>query len=69
VTSGSLSALHGDTIALGRHVASAAGARIGDRVAVMLDDGTPVHATVVAIYNRDLAFGDALLSPELAAGH
>jgi putative ABC transport system permease protein len=68
-TSGSLSALHGDTIALGRHVASAAGASIGDRVAVMLGDGTPAHATVVAIYNRDLAFGDALLSPELAAGH
>ena len=68
-TSGSLSALHGDTIALGRHVASAAGARTGDRVAVMLGDGTPAHATVVAIYNRDLAFGDALLSPELAAGH
>jgi putative ABC transport system permease protein len=69
VTSGSLSALHGDTIALGRHVADAAGARVGDRVAVMLGDGTPTHATVAAIYSRELAFGDALLSPELAAGH
>jgi putative ABC transport system permease protein len=69
VTSGSLSALHGDTIALGRHVADAAGARIGDRVVIMLGDGTSAHATVVAIYSRDLAFGDALLSPELAAGH
>jgi putative ABC transport system permease protein len=69
VTSGSLSALHGDTIALGRHVASAAGARVGDRVAVMLGDGTSAHATVAAIYSRELAFGDALLSPELAAGH
>jgi putative ABC transport system permease protein len=69
VTSGSLSALHGDTIALGQHVAEDAGARIGERVAVMLGDGTPAHATVVAIYSRDLAFGDALLSPELAAGH
>ena len=69
VTSGSLSGLHGDTIALGRHVADAVHARIGDRVAVMLGDGTPAHATVVAIYSRDLAFGDALLAPELAAGH
>jgi putative ABC transport system permease protein len=69
VTSGSLSALHGDTIALGRHVADAAGVRIGERVAIMLGDGTPAHATVVAIYSRDLAFGDALLAPELAAGH
>ena len=35
----------------------------------MLGDGTPAQATVVAIYDRDLAFGDALLAPELAAGH
>jgi putative ABC transport system permease protein len=35
----------------------------------MLGDGTPAQATVVAIYTGDLAFGDALLAPELAAGH
>jgi putative ABC transport system permease protein len=28
-----------------------------------------VHASLVAIYRRGLGFGDALLSPELAAGH
>ena len=69
VTAGSLSALHGDTIALGRRRADGAHAHIGDRVAVMLGDGTRTHATVVAIYTRALAFGDALLAPELAAGH
>jgi putative ABC transport system permease protein len=69
VISGSLSALHGDAIALGRHRADAAQARVGDRVAIMLGDGTRAVATVVAIYSRDLAFGDALLAPELAAGH
>ena len=69
VIAGSLSALPGDAIALGRHRADAAHARIGDRVAIMLGDGTRTHATVVAIYTRDLAFGDALLAPELAAGH
>jgi putative ABC transport system permease protein len=69
VIAGSLSALHGDAIALGRHRADATHARIGDRVAIMLGDGTRTHATVVAIYARDLAFGDALLAPELAAGH
>src|SRR3954449_11196389 len=69
VTSGSLTALHGDALALGRHRAGAAHARVGDRVAVMLGDGTRTHATVVAIYTRELAFGDALLSPELATGH
>ena len=35
----------------------------------MLGDGIAAHATVVAIYGRDLAFGDALLAPELAASH
>ena len=69
VTAGSLADLHGDTIALGRRRAEAAHAKVGDRVAVMLGDGTRTHATVVAIYTRALAFGDALLAPELAAGH
>ena len=69
VIAGSLSALHGDAIALGRHRADAAHARVGDRMAIVLGDGTRARATVVAIYTRDLAFGDALLAPELAAGH
>ncbi len=69
VTAGSLAALHGDTIALGRRRADAAHAHLGDHVAVMLGDGTRTHATVVAIYTRALGFGDALLAPELAAGH
>jgi putative ABC transport system permease protein len=69
VTTGSLSALHGDTIALSRRRAAAAHAGIGNRVALLLGDGTPAHATIVAIYSRDLAFGDALLAPELAASH
>jgi putative ABC transport system permease protein len=69
VTAGTLTALHGNAIALGRHRAGAAHAHVGDRVTVMLGDGTHGLATVVAIYSRDLGFGDALLSPELAAGH
>jgi putative ABC transport system permease protein len=59
VIAGSLGALHGD----------AAHTRVGDRVTIMLGDGTQTQATVVAIYTRELAFGDALLAPELAAGH
>ena len=69
VTAGSLTALHGDAIALGRHRADAAHARVGDRVAVTLGDGSHTRATVVAIYSRELGFGDALLAPELVAGH
>src|SRR6476659_7314702 len=65
VTAGSLAALHGDTIALGRRRADGAHAR----VPVMLGDGTRARARVVAIYTRALGFGDALLAPELAAGH
>src|SRR3954447_11573253 len=59
VTAGSLAALHGEAIALGRHRADAAHAGIGDRVGVMLGDGSRANATVVAIYTRELAFGDA----------
>jgi putative ABC transport system permease protein len=69
VTAGSLADLHGDTIALGRRRADAAHARVGERVPVMLGDGTRTRATVVAIYTRALGFGDALLAPELATGH
>ena len=69
VTSGSLAKLHGKTIALGSRRADGAHAKVGDRVAVTLGDGTRTHATVAAIYTRALGFGDALLSPELAAGH
>jgi putative ABC transport system permease protein len=69
VTAGSLAALRGDSIALGRRRADAAHAGIGDRVPVMLGDGTRARAIVVAIYTRELGFGDALLAPELAAGH
>jgi putative ABC transport system permease protein len=69
VTAGTLTALRGNTMALGRHRANAAHAHVGDRMPVMLGDGTRTHATVVAIYARDLGFGDALLAPELAAGH
>ena len=69
VTAGSLAALRGNTIALGRQRADAVHAHVGDRVAVMLGDGTRTRATVVAIYTRALAFGDALLSPQLTAGH
>jgi putative ABC transport system permease protein len=69
VTAGTLSALHGNAIALGQHRADAAHARVGGQVPVVLGDGSRAHPTVVAIYKRDLGFGDAMLAPELAAAH
>ncbi|TVZ05597.1 hypothetical protein EAS64_13875 [Trebonia kvetii] len=55
MTAGALNGLHCDAIALGRHRADAAHARVGDRVAVTLGDGTQTRATVVAVYTRDVA--------------
>jgi putative ABC transport system permease protein len=69
VTAGSLADLQGDTVALGHRRANAAHANVGDRVAIRLGDGVRTSATVVAIYKRELGFGDALLAPELAVGH
>jgi putative ABC transport system permease protein len=69
VTAGSLGALRGDAIALSRRRADAVDAKVGGSVAVTLGDGTRTRATVAAIYTRSLAFGEALLAPELAAGH
>jgi putative ABC transport system permease protein len=69
VVHGDIADLRGDAVALSAERARAAHARVGDRVALTLGDGTPARPLVVAIYKRQLAFGDAVLSPALAAGH
>jgi putative ABC transport system permease protein len=69
VIAGSLNGLHGDAIALAQRRAGTVHAHVGDRVTLTLGDGTQARATVVAIYTRDLAFGDALLAADLASGH
>ena len=69
VMAGSLAALRGNAIALGRNRADSVHAHVGERVDVMRGDGTKTRALVVAIYKRTLAFGDALLAPGLVAGH
>src|SRR5262249_39315405 len=69
VVSGDVADLRGDAIALSKDRAAHAHARVGDRVRVMLGDGASASARVVAIYDRQPTFGDAVLSPALAAGH
>ena len=69
VTAGSLTALHGDAIALGRHRADAAHAHVGDRVRSCSATAPAPTPPSSRSTRRDLAFGDALLAPELAAGH
>lgn len=65
VRAGSLSGLTGDTVAVGR----SGGAPLGSLVRLILGDGTPVRARVVAVYDRDLGIGPVVLSRDLAAGH
>ncbi|MEU8624534.1 FtsX-like permease family protein [Streptomyces sp. NPDC048669] len=69
LSSGTLSRLTGDTVAIGSDVARSRGAEVGDRVRLILGDGTRVSPRVVAVYTRGLGFGPVVLSHDLARGH
>ncbi|MEU1301032.1 FtsX-like permease family protein [Streptomyces shenzhenensis] len=69
VTEGDLSALTGRTVAVSSDAARFRGVARGDRVRLVLGDGTPVDARVAAVYERGLGFGSVVLSRDLAAGH
>ncbi|GAB2876308.1 FtsX-like permease family protein [Streptomyces mayteni] len=69
VRSGDLADLTGDTVAVSEDVARTRGAGIGDRIDLILGDGTPVDPVVVARYGRGLGFGPVVISRDLAAGH
>ena len=69
VREGSLERLGDDGVALSVQRAKTAGAHVGDRVALMLGDGTWVHPRVVATYRRDLGFGGVVASRALEDGH
>ncbi|WP_441349304.1 FtsX-like permease family protein [Streptomyces gilvus] len=63
------STITGNTVAVSSDVVRSRGAGLGKRVRLVLGDGTPVEATVVAVYGRGLGFGTVVLSRDLAAGH
>ncbi|MFD3520225.1 FtsX-like permease family protein [Streptomyces sp. NPDC058653] len=69
VRSGSLARLTGDTIAVGGDVAASRGANVGQRITLVLGDGTRVTPRVVAVYHRGLGFGPLALSRDLALAH
>lgn len=69
VRSGSLARLTGDTVAVGGDVARTRGATVGQRIRLILGDGTHVTPRVVAVYGRDLGFGPVVLSRDLAMEH
>lgn len=69
VRTGGLAGLSGDTIAVGTDLAKSRDAQVGARVKLILGDGTPVTARVVATYARGLGFGSVVLSRDLAVAH
>ncbi|MFK0153106.1 FtsX-like permease family protein [Streptomyces sp. NPDC090493] len=69
VREGNLDRLSGATIAVSSDAARSRAAEVGHRVRLVLGDGAPVEATVVAVYARGLGFGTVVLSHDLAAGH
>ena len=69
VRDGSISRLSGRTVAVSSDVARTRSAGVGHTVNLVLGDGTPVAAKVVAVYGRGLGFGTVVLSHDLAAGH
>ncbi|GAA4145651.1 FtsX-like permease family protein [Actinomadura keratinilytica] len=69
VTSGSLAALGPGTVAVSSSQADTSGWKIGGKAKLWLGDGTPVTLKVVAVYERNLGFGDVTLSNATLAGH
>ncbi|MEV7770936.1 FtsX-like permease family protein [Kitasatospora sp. NPDC086791] len=58
-----------DTVALSTTLAAALDAEVGDRVPLRLGDGTAVRPLVVAVYDRGLGLGQALLPRAAVAAH
>ncbi|MFE4537969.1 FtsX-like permease family protein [Streptomyces scopuliridis] len=69
VASGSLRELRGDTVALSETEALWLGKEVGDRVDLVLGDGTPTRPRVVALYRPNLGFGDVLLPSAVVLPH
>ncbi|GHF78148.1 ABC transporter permease [Kitasatospora xanthocidica] len=65
VTAGDLGRLTDGTAA----AADGLGYRLGQRVRLVLADGTPAEVTVVALYGRGLGFGDLTLAHSLVTAH
>jgi len=67
VRDGDLADLTGSTVAV--DAGTARSHPVGSTLDLVLGDGTPVQARVVAVHGRDLAFGPLVLAADLAAGH
>ncbi|GIG66231.1 FtsX-like permease family protein [Phytomonospora endophytica] len=66
LTAGSMSALTGDSIAVSGTFSMWQGLDPGDTTELILADGSRVTVTVAAVYDRELGYGDIVLSPDVA---
>lgn len=66
VTSGDIAALTGPGTAA---AAYGQGYHVGSQVSMTLADGIPAHVTIVAVYSRQLGFGDLVVARDLVAPH
>jgi putative ABC transport system permease protein len=62
---GDLADLHGDTVAVSDAMAVMWGIDLGDRIDVVLPDGTEARPEVVATYERGFGFGSIVLAADL----
>ncbi|WP_422129599.1 FtsX-like permease family protein [Streptomyces misionensis] len=69
VREGGLAGLTGATVAVSSEVAGSRHAGLGQRIRLVLGDGTRTEARVAAVYDRGLGFGSLIISRDLAAGH
>lgn len=69
VTTGSLKGFGPGSVALSRVAAARLEAKVGDKIAITLGDGTPVSVTVAAIYARGLGFAELTLAHDLVVKH
>lgn len=69
VTTGDLRDLTGQTIALDASTAWIEGVEVGDRIELILADGSRVEPTLVATYDRGFGYGKLLGSTDLVTGN
>ncbi|KZM69933.1 FtsX-like permease family protein [Nocardia terpenica] len=66
---GSLTAMAADTVAVSDNAADGAHAQVGSDLKVTLADGGAATLRVVALYHRNLGFGDLMVPRDLLAAH
>ncbi len=69
VRDGDLAGLSDDDVALSQMAADTFGVEVGDRIDVVLGDGTEIRPAVTAIYGRGLGFGDITMHHDVLADH